>query len=273
SHGRIWISLFMGWMAGLRGGVTVAGMGAAIKLMKYWYVKEQRNQELQQQNTMAQLELLKAQVHPHFLFNTLNNIYSLAQEKAPDAANMIMGLGNMLRYMLYETSYPQVPLYKEIELLKNYMGLEQSRYGNQLEVQFRVIGNPYRWRIAPLLMLPLVENCFKHGASQMIDHPWISFELNIGPEGACHLKLVNGQDPGQKKKKRPGGIGLSNLEHRLELLYPSHKMECIDADDLFVVDLHLQLIPDLSDTMNTSTTGEEEMYETTSKTDQMPARG
>ncbi|MES1250094.1 MAG: histidine kinase, partial [Chitinophaga rupis] len=101
-QGYSWRIFCMGIMAGLRGGITIGGLAAAIKLMKHWYVKQQRNLELKKENVESQLQLLKAQVHPHFLFNTLNNIYSYTQNTSPVASHLVMGLSEMLRYMLYE---------------------------------------------------------------------------------------------------------------------------------------------------------------------------
>ena len=97
-------SFYLGLLAGLRGSITIGGLAAAIKLMKHWYVKQQRNLELKKENVESQLQLLKAQVHPHFLFNTLNNIYSYTQNTSPVASQLVMGLSEMLRYMLYEGS-------------------------------------------------------------------------------------------------------------------------------------------------------------------------
>ncbi|MBS1567729.1 MAG: histidine kinase, partial [Bacteroidetes bacterium] len=119
-------------MAGLRGGLTIAGFAATIKLMKYWYTKERKNLQLQKENAESQLQLLKAQVHPHFFFNTLNNIYSYTQNTSAVASKLVMGLSDMLRYMLYECNQPLVSLDKELKLLKDYSVLEQIRYDNRL---------------------------------------------------------------------------------------------------------------------------------------------
>src|SRR6185503_5002723 len=128
-------------LAGLRGAITIGGIAASIKLMKHWYVKEQRNLQLQKENAESQLQLLKAQVHPHFLFNTLNNIYSFTQNTSPVAANMISGLSDLLRYILYDCNLPLVPLSKELKMVKDYINLEQTRYGNRLEVHLDVPAN------------------------------------------------------------------------------------------------------------------------------------
>ena len=124
-------NFFMGLLAGLRGAITIGGVAAAIKLMKHLYQREENNLQLQKQHAQAQLQLLKAQVHPHFLFNTMNNIYAHTQTTAPEAALMVSGLSKMLRYMLYDGAQPLVPLQKELELLQNYILLEEARYDNR----------------------------------------------------------------------------------------------------------------------------------------------
>ena len=234
-------NFFAALLAGLRGAITIGGMAAAIKLMKYLYQKEQRNLQLQKQNTEAQLQLLKAQVHPHFLFNTLNNIYAHTQTKAPVAAGLVTGLGDMLRYMLYDGAQPLVPLHKELKLLQDYMLLEQVRYGNRLDVALALPDNTGDVYIAPLLLLPFVENCFKHGASQLLEQPWITFNMTL--EGAqMNMKLVNGKAAGINGSIKQKGIGISNVRKRLQLLYPQkHLLKITETEEIFIVDLKLTL--------------------------------
>jgi len=233
----IWLSL----LAGLRGGITIGGMAAAIKLMKYWYVKEQRNLELQNENTETQLQLLKAQIHPHFLFNTLNNIYSYTQETSSTASTLVMGLGDMLRYMLYECNQPLVPLEKELLMLKDYITLEQIRYGNSLEVHVDIPADSNGLMIAPLLLLPFVENAFKHGASHMIDQPWVN--LNIAVHGSVmKMKLLNGKAANTHHYGRDHGLGISNARKRLDLLYSGkYALDIQDEGEVFIVNLRLPL--------------------------------
>ena len=145
-------------MAGLRGGITVGGISATIKLMKYWYTKERRNLQLQKENAESQLQLLKAQVHPHFLFNTMNNIYSFTQNTSAVASKLVMGLSDMMRYMLYECNQPLVSLDKELKMLQDYSMLEQIRYDNRLDLHIELPENVQDLYIAPLLLLPFVEN-------------------------------------------------------------------------------------------------------------------
>ena len=232
---------FAALLAGLRGAITIGGMAAAIKLMKYLYLKEQRNLQLQKQNTEAQLQLLKAQVHPHFLFNTLNNIYAHSHAKAPVAAGLVTGLGDMLRYMLYDGAQPLVPLHKELKLLQDYMMLEQVRYGNRLDVNMALPENADDVYIAPLLLLPFVENCFKHGASQLLEQPWITCTITL--EGTqMSLKLVNGKASPINGRVKQKGIGISNVRKRLQLLYPQkHLLKITETEEIFIVDLKLTL--------------------------------
>ena len=234
-------SLWLSLLAGLRGGLTIGGMAAAIKLMKYWYLKEQRNLQLQKENSESQLQLLKAQVHPHFLFNTLNNIYSHTQDTSPIASKLVMGLGDMLRYMLYECNQPLVPLEKELQMIKDYVTLEKIRYGNRLEVQIDLPSDTGNLMIAPLLLLPFVENCFKHGASQMLDQPWISLQVTIDNK-IMKMKLVNGKAPNYQPAKSRNGIGIENVRKRLELIYlEKYSLDIQDEEEVFIVNLRLQL--------------------------------
>jgi sensor histidine kinase YesM len=239
---KIMRTIQYGLMAGLRGGITIGGLAAAIKLLKYYYVKEQRNLQLQKEKAEAQLQLLKAQVHPHFLFNTLNNIYSHTHGKAPVASQLVMGLSEMLRFMLYEGNQSLVPLSKELKMVQDYISLEKIRYDDHLDVHIDVPADSDNLHITPLLLLPLVENCFKHGTSNMLEQPWLSLHIRI-EDTTMHMKLINGK-PAETGKQHDGheGIGIKNVRARLELLYPGrHTLAITDDPDVFVVNLQLQL--------------------------------
>jgi len=238
---REYVIMSRSLLAGLRGGITIGGIAAAIKLMKYWYVKEQRNLQLQKENVESQLQLLKAQVHPHFLFNTLNNIYSHTQNTAPVAAQLIAGLSDILRFILYESGQPLVPLSKELKLMQDYIGLEQVRYGNKLDLHIDLPGKTNDLYISPLLMLPLIENCFKHGASTMLDQPWVSLQISLQGK-QMQLKLLNGKTNEAQKKEHPSGIGIQNVQKRLNLLYPGkHELAITNEEDVFIVNLKMEL--------------------------------
>ncbi len=235
------VNIHFSLMAGLRGSITIGGIAAAIKLMKYWYVKEQRNLELQRENLESQLQILKAQVHPHFLFNTLNNIYSYTQNTSPEASKLVMGLSDILRYMLYDCNQPTVPLSKELNMLEEFISLEKIRYGNRLELHTDLPRNTQNLYIAPLLLIPFVENCFKHGLSDVLEQPWLSMTISItGRE--MTMKLVNGKPPGTSRQTDSHGIGISNVRKRLELLYPDqHELIINEEEEVFIVNLKLQL--------------------------------
>jgi len=233
-------TFFMGLLAGLRGGITIAGLAVAIKLMKYWYVKEQHNRQLEKENMESQLQLLKAQVHPHFLFNTLNNIYSHTQNTSPIASQLVMGLSDMLRYMLYEGRMPSVPLSEEIKMIEEYIYLEKIRYGNKLELHIDLPPNS-DLAIAPLLLLPFVENCFKHGTSNILEHPWLNLQVSV-QGNQMMMKLLNGKPPRKANEERAAGIGIQNVQRRLELIYPGrHELVITDETEVFIVRLKVEL--------------------------------
>ncbi|MBC6113204.1 histidine kinase [Pedobacter sp. CCM 8938] len=229
-------------MGGLRGSITIGGLAAAIKMMKYFYEKQQHALLLEKEKSIAELQSLKAQLHPHFLFNTLNNIYSHTQDTAPVAADMIIALSALLRYILYNCNTPVVKLEQEIKMIHEYIELEKRRYGNELEVSIQTPPNYSDLTIAPLLILPFVENCFKHGTSEVLERPWMSMTISL--EGQImQLKLINGKV--QNKSVQTGGIGISNVRRRLELLYPEKFIfDIIDEEDVYIVNLKIELKPD-----------------------------
>jgi sensor histidine kinase YesM len=235
------LDFFLALMAGLRGGITIGGIAAAIKLMKYWYVKEQRNLQLQKENVEAQLQILKAQVHPHFLFNTLNNIYSHTQNTSPEAARMVGGLSELLRFMLYEAAQPTVLLSKELKMIQDYINLEKVRYGNKLELHLDLPEKTYDLHITPLLLLPLVENCFKHGTSHILEQPWINLQVTLHGK-QMQMKLLNGKLSQPNEEQRHSGIGIKNVEKRLALLYPGkHELSITNEEEVFIVNLKIEL--------------------------------
>lgn len=234
-------SFFLSLLAGLRGGITIGGLAAAIKLMKYWYVKEQRNLQLQKEKAEANLQLLKAQVHPHFLFNTLNNIYSFTQNTSPEASAMLTKLSLLLRFIIYEGSHSMVPLQKELKMLQDYIDLEKIRYGNQMDLHIDLPADTEGYYIAPLLLLPLIENSFKHGTSQMLEQPWIHLYANVEND-QLYFKLLNGKIREEDRAIRSKGIGIKNVRERLMLLYPGkHELTITNEEEVFIVNLKIRL--------------------------------
>jgi len=208
--------------------------------MKIWYVEGQRNLQLQKENIESQLQLLKAQVHPHFLFNTLNNIYSFTQNTSPVASKLVMGLSDILRYMLYECKQSLVSFSKELKMTEEYINLEQIRYGNKLELHIDVPEDTDGLYIAPLLLLPFIENCFKHGTSNILENPWLNLHISI-QENVMRMKLLNGKSDSGRPFHIPG-IGIENARRRLELLYPNkHELIINSEEEVFIVNLKLVL--------------------------------
>jgi hypothetical protein len=224
----------------LIGQTTMLGAALSIKFLKHWFREKQMATEYKQQKTEAELNLLKAQIHPHFLFNTLNNLYSHVLEKSPQAPKIVLMLSELLRFMVYESFAKRIPLSQEISLIRKYIDLEHLRYGDRLDISVHCSGEVDNKNIIPLLFLPLVENAFKHGVSNQLEQCWIS--LNIHIEGdKLYFKLVNSKDPDPLFSPSPfRGIGIENVRKRLNLVYPGkHHLEIIDQGEVFIVDLQI----------------------------------
>jgi len=235
------VHFFMAIMATYKGAFTITAFALLFKIGKDWYLKVQRNLQLQKENTETQMRLLTAQLHPHFLFNTLNNIYSQTQIESPKGSRMIMGLSDMLRYILYEGQKPLVPLKQELQMLIEYINLEKIRYGNKLDVHVLTPDNPDNLYIAPLLLLPFVENCFKHGASNILENPWINLTVEV-KDSTIVMKLMNGKALSKENNRYIAGIGVNNVRQRMELLYKNkYDLQLREDDEVFVVDLRVEL--------------------------------
>ena len=230
------------WLGAFMGSLTGTAFAAGFKIYKYYYVKHMRNKQLMKENMNAQLQLLRAQVHPHFLFNSLNNIYSQTQLESPKGSKMIMGLSDILRYILYEGQKPVVPLKQELAMVTEYISLEKIRYGNKLDAYEMIPENTDGLYIAPLLLLPFAENCFKHGGSSMLQSPWINLTIEVNGT-TLTMKLMNGKAPVKENDGQYNtGIGISNVRQRLELLYKDRfDLQIREDDETFVVDLKLEL--------------------------------
>ncbi len=148
--------------------------GLLIKFIGMWYDRKQMALN-------SELNFLRAKIHPHFLFNTLNNLYSLTLNNSPASPGVVLDLSQILRYMLYECNTDYVPLKKDIEIIRHYIGLEQLRYGDRLDLNLNIKGDIHGQQIAPLLMIPLIENAFKHGSSEMIEEAWIKSSSKWNP--------------------------------------------------------------------------------------------
>jgi hypothetical protein len=190
-----------------------------MKVLRDWLVKDIEHASLTRENANAELELLKARVHPHFLFNTLNNIYSLTLNKSLEAAEIVTKLSDLLKYMITECDQPLVPLEKELKMINDYFSLEQIRYGERLDLQIEIRGDSQNKLIAPLLLIPFVENSFKHGASKMLTLPWITLSIDIN-DHTIDFSLINSKPPHAMSDNGKNGVGLANVRKRLKILYP-----------------------------------------------------
>jgi len=224
------------------GGFTTAAIAVGLKFIKDWYLKAQRNLQLQKENMEAQLQLLTAQVHPHFLFNTLNNIYSKAQTESPGSANMILELSNILRYVLDEGKHVLVPLENELQMIKDYTNLERRRYDDKLDLFVSLPSKIENIYIAPLLLLPFVENSFKHGTSKMLNNPWINLKIEL-KDTSLFMKLMNGKKQSTMELNGRYGTGIENVRKRLDLLYKDrHTLQINEDEEVFVINLTMELV-------------------------------
>jgi sensor histidine kinase YesM len=214
----------------------------AIKYYKNWFNKERENESLIYQNSNAELQLLRAQVHPHFLFNTLNNIYALMLDDSPRAITVLNELSGMVLYMTDEGAGSLVPLSKEIKMLLDYIGLEKIRYGDRLEMitEIRLDRNE-DLLIAPLLMIPFVENSFKHGASNAIDQTRIHLQISTVKD-QLEFKISNDIHPTSASSEERIKIGLKNVNKRLQILYADkHRLHFLEDDGIFTVVMIIML--------------------------------
>jgi two-component system, LytTR family, sensor kinase len=219
---------------------ALPGIASAIYIFKRWYFEEQKNKKMAEEKTTAELNFLKAQIHPHFLFNTLNNLYTLTLLKSEKAPEIVLKLSELLDYMIYKSNNEFVPLASELEIVKGYIDLEKMRYSKRLDLSYEVKGEADKYQIAPLLLLPFIENCFKHGASKDRINPVVNIEININSLSLI-LKAVNSISAKNKQEKpEKEGIGLSNVKRRLDLIYPGkYKLDIKSNNKLFEVELKI----------------------------------
>jgi len=221
---------------------TVVSFAVAIKLLKNWYIKQKETEQVAREKFQAELQILKAQVHPHFLFNTINNIYSFILNGSPTAPQMVTKLSGLLHYIIYECDEPLVGLEKELKMIRDYMALEKIRYGDNLNMSLQIQGDTKDKMIYPLLLIPFLENSFKHGTSRMLTHPWVNLDMIIEGD-ILHFNLSNSKPGVEPESTNAKGIGLNNVKKRLALHYPGSHSINISEDILsFNVVLKIDLL-------------------------------
>jgi Putative regulator of cell autolysis len=231
-----WASIFYGGINSIK----ILSAAAAIKVGKWWWFRQKEKERLEKEKIDADLQLLKAQIHPGFLFNTLNNIYHSALLASPNAPEMLLKLSDILSYMLYECNEREVFLEKELKMLQDYMVLEKTKFGDKLEMSILVKGCNSNEKIAPLLLLHFIENSFKQCSNILTEQPWINLELQI-ENHVLDMKLLNGKSSenfsanGEENK-------LEQAQRRLELLYPDkHELEISEEPEIMIVNLRVRL--------------------------------
>jgi LytS/YehU family sensor histidine kinase len=215
---------------------------AMIRFAVDWFEFEARQKNIENEKLTAELNFLKAQINPHFLFNTLNNLYYLAYTKSSNTTEVIAKLSQMMRYMMYDSNHEFVPLSKEIEYMENYISLEKLRLNEEIPIHFRIEGTPDDILIAPLIFITFLENAFKHGVTSNQSKAWVNISIELhGTE--CVYRVENSKlPPAGKEAIQKTGIGLQNVKRRLDLSYPGkHTLREENLPDRYAVQLNIQL--------------------------------
>ena len=221
---------------------TVLIIPLVLKIVEHGYRNLQRSEMLEKEKLETELKFLKTQIHPHFFFNTLNNLYSLVLKKSDSAPDVVLMLSELMRYVLYESNTPKVSLSNELKHISNYINLEKLRLPTDSEIRFAVNGNTNAITIEPMLLIPVVENCFKHVSPSSNNTSWIIIEISIA-EGYLTLTTENSIEPEKAAaEKGPHGVGMKNVKRRLELLYPGkYELKAISDDYTYLCKLRIDL--------------------------------
>ena len=213
-------------------------LSIVLKFSMDWFLNERVQRDLENQRLTAELSFLKSQINPHFLFNSLNTIYSLAYQKSETTPEAVLKLSEIMRYMLYECNDNKVDLDKELKYLQNYIDLQKIRFGNRAFIEYTVKGQVDQQRIVPLILISFVENAFKHGVANDPENP-IVLMLNVTAE---NLTFFVHNKKHQHNRDAAGGIGLANVQRRLDLLYPGkYLLNIQDKEDTYSSELSLVL--------------------------------
>ena len=239
--------------------VFVSAISTGYGFIAYLMRQEKKQQEEQREGLKSELSFLRSQISPHFIFNILNSIVYLIRSKSTQAESVTIKLSELMRYMLYSKSDEQVELEKEINYLENYIDLQKIRFEEDVDIQLNIEGNIGTQLIEPMLLIPFVENAFKHGVG-LIKDPVISIDVRFDESKLLFSVQNKVGVEGTEDKDESSGIGLKNVKRRLELLYPQHhQLEIIEENNWFKVKLELDFIKDKTLSLSTS---KDHKYET-----------
>lgn len=217
----------------------VVFLASAIKLLKHWLMETKSKEQIAREKVEAELSMLKSQINPHFLFNTLNSIYSLSMKKSEHTPEVVVKLSEMLNYLLYECNEEKVALEKEIALINNYLSLEKTRHGKRLHIESNLDVANKIVTIAPNMLLPFVENSFKHGVGKKRGNVWV--KIDISEKNGIFKFVVENIKP-ENSSKSEHGIGLENIKRRLELVYKNkYSLNIKNKGNTFLIELELNL--------------------------------
>ena len=213
-------------------------------LQKSYLLQKQTAESLELKNKMlyAETKALKAQINPHFLFNSLNNIYSLTQMKSDKAGDAILSLSEMLRFVTYESQKDFVSLEDEVQQIKNFISLQKLKDDDQSNIKISLPPDRGEFRIAPMLLLPLIENAFKHSNIENKKEGYIKFEMGL-QNNELFFELKNSRTGPTVKKDNVGGVGLENVKKRLDLIYPEQHSFCVkETPETYELSLRINLV-------------------------------
>jgi two-component system, LytTR family, sensor histidine kinase AlgZ len=214
-----------------------------LKFAEDWFELEAKKKEIENEKLISELRFLKAQINPHFLFNTLNNLYYLAFTNSPNTPEVIAKLSQMMRYMMYDTNNARVPLSKEIEYMENYISLEKLRLSAEIPIKFDVQGNTDTVSIAPLIFITFLENAFKHGVSNSAEEAWVNVSIQLHGKACVYTVENSKMSEMGKTVTEKSGIGLQNVKRRLDLSYPdNYELNVEETENRYAVELKLNLI-------------------------------
>ncbi len=220
--------------------IFVVAFIAMLRFAKDWFELEVRREQIENEKLTAELRFLKDQINPHFLFNTLNNLYYLAHSQSTKTKDVIAKLSQIMRYMIYDSNQDRVPVSKEIEYIENYISLEKMRLEDDFEINFTKIGDYHNLQIAPFIFITFLENAFKHGTGGGLENGKINVSLSFD-KNQCTYSVENRIALNNTSSEK-SGIGLSNIKRRLNLEYQGkHSLQIIESDENYLAKLTIKL--------------------------------